>query len=62
MRCAKCRALLHARDFVVPEDIRYLLSPVMLHRLQLTPEAELDGFAAERVLEEAQAAVRFARS
>jgi len=35
-RAARAWALLHGRDFVVPEDVERLFAPVILHRLLLT--------------------------
>jgi len=52
MNCAKTRALLHGRTFVVPEDIRALAIHLLSHRLILTPEAELAGVSSESVIQE----------
>lgn len=49
---ARAWAYLDGRDFVLPDDFAELLEPVFAHRLILRPEAELEGFSAERVLEE----------
>jgi MoxR-like ATPase len=35
-RAARAWALLHGRDYVVPEDVERLFAPVILHRLLLT--------------------------
>jgi MoxR-like ATPase len=40
---AKASALLEGRDFVIPEDVKSLASPVLAHRLILTTEAEMSG-------------------
>jgi len=40
---AKALAALRGRDFVTPEDVQYLASPVLRHRIQLTPEREMEG-------------------
>ncbi|MBM4318956.1 MAG: AAA family ATPase [Deltaproteobacteria bacterium] len=61
MRAAKARALLHGRSFVLPDDVRVLLPPVLRHRILLTPEAELEGFGVATLLAEAQAEVAYAR-
>ncbi|MBN2878479.1 MAG: MoxR family ATPase [Clostridia bacterium] len=37
-RAAKARALIEGRDFVTPDDIKYLLHPVFDHRLALNRE------------------------
>ena len=61
MRSAKIRALIHGRDFVVPDDIRFMLPYVVTHRIILTPEAELEGTEPGDILEEAVAETRYAR-
>jgi MoxR-like ATPase len=43
VRCAQARAVLAGRDYVAPEDVRALATPVLAHRLVLThgsPRAE----------------------
>ncbi len=35
MRAARASAFLDGRDYVVPEDIKYLAEPVLAHRLIL---------------------------
>jgi MoxR-like ATPase len=49
---AKAMAALSGRPFVTPDDIRKLASPVLQHRLILSPEAEIDGATAAEVLSE----------
>ena len=53
MKAAKAAALLDGRDHVLPDDIRSLARPVWAHRVIVTPEAELDGFAGSAIVEEA---------
>ncbi len=50
-RCARARAWLHGRDFVLPEDIQTVAKDVLRHRLILTYEAEADGIDADHVIE-----------
>lgn len=40
---SKAFAALKGRDFVTPEDIKFLAEPVLNHRLILTPESEMEG-------------------
>jgi MoxR-like ATPase len=47
---ARTRAALDGRDYVIPDDIKRMARPVMRHRLLPTPEAELEGLDAEKVL------------
>ncbi|NJN27551.1 MAG: MoxR family ATPase [Cyclobacteriaceae bacterium] len=46
---SKAFAALKGRDFVTPEDIKYIAGPVLNHRIILTPEAEMEGFGVEAV-------------
>jgi MoxR-like ATPase len=48
LRAAKARALLRARDYVAPDDVRSILVPTIAHRL--TPVAHSGLGAAEQVL------------
>jgi MoxR-like ATPase len=51
-RCARARAWLNGRDFVIPEDIQLLAADVLRHRLILSYEAEADGVDTDRVIHE----------
>ena len=50
IRCARGRALLERRDFVIPDDIKALAVPVLIHRITLSSESELEGQNEERVV------------
>jgi len=50
MRTAKTKAAMSGRDFVTPDDIRFVVSPVLNHRIILTPEREMEGFTVEDVI------------
>ena len=39
----KAMAAIRGRDFVTPDDIREVTLPVMIHRVILTPEREMEG-------------------
>jgi MoxR-like ATPase len=52
LRASKAIAAIRGRDFVTPEDIQFVAMPVLNHRLILTPEAEMEGFRTEDVIEE----------
>ena len=43
MNASKAYAAINGRDFVTPEDIRMVVKSVLQHRIQLTPEKELEG-------------------
>ncbi len=59
--CAKASALLEGRDFVIPEDVQALALPVLRHRLLLTPDAEMEGVTADRLLVQLLSGVRVPR-
>ncbi len=40
---ARALAVLSGRDFVTPEDLQEVAYPVLRHRIQLTPEQEMEG-------------------
>jgi MoxR-like ATPase len=44
-------AWLAGRDFVIPDDVKALARPTLRHRIQLRPEAELEGVTPEGVLD-----------
>jgi MoxR-like ATPase len=50
-------AWLAGRDFVTPDDVQSLARPTYRHRIQLRPEAELEGVTVDGVLESVLAAV-----
>ncbi|PFG37625.1 MoxR-like ATPase [Flavimobilis soli] len=43
-------AWLSGRDYVTPDDVKALAHPTLRHRVQVRPEAELEGVTAETVL------------
>jgi MoxR-like ATPase len=50
-------AWLADRDYVIPDDVKALARPTLRHRIQLRPEAELEGVTAEGVLDGVLASV-----
>ncbi len=49
MQASKAYALLQGRDFVTPEDIKFVAPYVLQHRLILTAEAEMEGYSLVKV-------------
>lgn len=49
LQSSKAYALLQGRDFVTPEDIKFVAPYVLQHRLILTAEAEMEGFSPVKV-------------
>ncbi|WP_339713242.1 MoxR family ATPase [uncultured Kriegella sp.] len=50
LNAAKAFAAILGRDFVIPEDVKRALVPVLNHRIILTPEREMEGMTAESVV------------
>lgn len=50
MATSRAWAWLAGRSFVTPDDVKALAIPTLRHRVQLRPEAELEGIGAEAVL------------
>ena len=50
LRSSKAYALLQGRDFVTPDDIKHVATPVLQHRLLLTAEAEMEGLTPAKVI------------
>jgi MoxR-like ATPase len=50
-RAAQARAAMNGRGFVIPDDVKELAKPVLLHRLVLAPEARLRGRNLATVLD-----------
>jgi MoxR-like ATPase len=57
MLVAQATAAFEGRDYLVPDDVKRAIAPVLRHRVLLKPEAELEGFDADRVLTDVVAAV-----
>jgi MoxR-like ATPase len=49
---SRALAALEGRDFVNPDDVRVLATPVLEHRILLKPEFEMEGATAAQVVEQ----------
>ena len=52
MKMSKAIAAINGRNFVTPDDIQEVAYPVLNHRIILTPEREMEGYATRDVIEE----------
>jgi MoxR-like ATPase len=52
MEASKALAAINGRDFVTPDDIKKVAAPILAHRIILTPEREMEGFTAEKVVQQ----------
>ena len=57
-RAARAVAAADGRDYVMPDDVKRLVHPVLQHRLTLSGDAEIAGVEPSDVLDEVLASVR----
>ncbi len=51
MVCSKAFAAMQGRDFVTPDDIKFVAKPVFRHRVILSPELEMEGVHVDKVID-----------
>jgi MoxR-like ATPase len=52
LRAAKAWAALEGREYVLPDDLQFMLVPVLAHRMLLTADAHVSGRTAAEVITE----------
>jgi len=52
MNASKAIAAINGRDFVTPEDILDVFSPVLRHRIILAPDKEMEGVTEDEVIKQ----------
>lgn len=52
MNAAKATAAMQGRDFVTPEDILSIATPVLRHRIILSPDKEMEGISEDEVIKQ----------
>jgi MoxR-like ATPase len=52
---------LQGRDFVTPEDVKYVADAILSHRIQLTPEKEMEGFTPAYIVQQIVESVEIPR-
>jgi MoxR-like ATPase len=50
---SRVMALMDGRDYVIPDDVKNVFTPVVAHRFKLKEEFELEGVKSESIVEEA---------
>ncbi|MGQ9426319.1 AAA family ATPase [Gilvimarinus sp. F26214L] len=50
VRAARAKALLRGADYVLPDDVKTMATPVMRHRIILSADVEIDGQKPDTVL------------
>jgi MoxR-like ATPase len=49
---SRAYAAIQGRDFVLPDDLKTLLGPILRHRLVLSPAADIEGVTPDQAIEE----------
>jgi MoxR-like ATPase len=57
LKGARARALFEGRDYVIPDDIKFLADKVLIHRIDVTPQARAEDVSAEGLVKSALDAV-----
>ena len=52
LEAAKASAALQGRDFITPDDVKYVAPSILGHRVLLTPEKEMEGFTSDFVIQQ----------
>lgn len=47
---SKAVAAINGRDFITPDDIKKVVGPILEHRIILTPEREMEGYTAQKMI------------
>lgn len=50
LNSSKAFAAINGRDFVTPEDVKFVAYPVLRHRIMLTPDKEMEGTTADEII------------
>lgn len=62
VKCAKAQAFLAGRNYVLPDDVKSVVIPVMRHRISLTPDMQISGLSADNVLQQLLETIEAPRS
>ena len=57
LKGARARAYAEEREYVIPDDVKHVLTPALSHRLQISAEAEMETTNPESIIEEIAARV-----
>jgi len=61
MNASKAMAAINGRDFVTPDDIKKIAPAVLGHRILLTPEREMEGITAKKVVQQIMETIEIPR-
>ena len=52
LEASKANAALQGRDFITPDDVKYVSPSILGHRVLLTPEKEMEGFSSSYIIKQ----------
>src|SRR5690606_20726034 len=52
LEASKAGAALQGRDFITPDDVKYVAPAILGHRVLLTPEKEMEGFTSDYIIKQ----------
>jgi len=50
LKSSKANAAIHGRDFITPDDVKFVAPHVLKHRIILTPEKEMEGILPHEII------------
>src|SRR5699024_3739835 len=56
-KTAKAWAYLSERNYVTPDDVKMMAKPALRHRIQISPQMELEGVSLDQIIEELVGAI-----
>jgi MoxR-like ATPase len=61
LNASKAIAAIRGRDFITPDDILFVVKPVLRHRIILTPEKDMEGVTTDDVIMEITSGIEIPR-
>ncbi|MDR1877664.1 MAG: MoxR family ATPase [Flavobacteriaceae bacterium] len=61
LNAAKAYAALQGKDFITPDDVKYIAPSVLKHRIILTPEREMEGLTPTMVVKQIMEGIEIPR-
>ncbi len=52
LHASKAVAAIRGRDFLIPEDIKFVAGPALRHRIIVSPEKEMEGITAGQIIQQ----------
>ena len=61
LHASKAVAAIRGRDFVIPEDIKFVAVPALKHRIIVSPEKEMEGISSDHIIQQIIEAIEIPR-